>query len=356
MRSAILLLAGALLCGAALDDATRRLSRDIFRELIEINTTDSVGSTTRAAEAMAKRLIDAGFPAADVQVLGPNDRKGNMVARLRGTGAQKPILIIGHLDVVEARREDWTTDPFQFVEKDGYFYGRGTQDMKVDDAILVTTFIRFQREGYRPDRDLILALTADEEGGKFERRRLAAEESSRPDRRRVRAQRRCRRRDHCEREARERGCGGHREAVRRFRTDRHNPGGHSSLPMPDNAIYHLADALATPGAFAVSGRAERHHAHLFRTPRAARKRADQGRHERHSAHAARSGRRGALDCGPALQLHAAHHLRRHAAQRRPRQQRAAANGAGDRQLPHPARPLARGDASRRWCACSPIPR
>src|SRR5947209_2206479 len=123
-----LLLMGGMASCAGLDDGSRQLSRDIFKELIEINTTDSVGSTTKAAEAMAKRLKDAGFPAADVRVLGPNDRKGNMVARLRGTGARKPVLIIGHLDVVEARREDWTTNPFEFVEKDGYFYGRGTQD------------------------------------------------------------------------------------------------------------------------------------------------------------------------------------------------------------------------------------
>jgi acetylornithine deacetylase/succinyl-diaminopimelate desuccinylase-like protein len=115
---------------------------------------------------MQKRLLDAGFAKEDVVVLGPNSRKGNMVARLRGTGAKKPILLIGHLDVVEARREDWTTDPFQFVEKDGYFYGRGTQDMKSGDAIMVTTFIRMKQEGYKPDRDIILALTADEEGGK----------------------------------------------------------------------------------------------------------------------------------------------------------------------------------------------
>jgi acetylornithine deacetylase/succinyl-diaminopimelate desuccinylase-like protein len=89
------------------------------------------------------------------------------VVRLRGSGASglKPILIICHLDVVEARREDWTTDPFEFVEKDGYFYGRGTQDMKGADAVLVTTMIRFKKEGYHPDRDIILALTADEEGG-----------------------------------------------------------------------------------------------------------------------------------------------------------------------------------------------
>src|SRR3984885_12147577 len=132
MRILGLLLIGGVLWGAALDDATRQLSRDIFRELVEINTTDSVGNTTLAAQAMAKRLTDAGFPAADVQVLGPNDRKGNLVARLRGASGKKPVLILGHLDVVEARREDWTTDPFQFVEKDGYFYGRGTWDMKVE--------------------------------------------------------------------------------------------------------------------------------------------------------------------------------------------------------------------------------
>ena len=156
--------ASALL--AQIDPGTRQLSHDIFKQLIEINTTDSVGSTTVAAEAMAQRLRDAGFPAADVVVLGPNARKGNMVARLHGTGAHRPILLIGHLDVVEARRSDWTTDPFQFVEKDGYFYGRGTQDMKSDDAIWVTEFIRLKREGFKPDRDLILALTADEEGGR----------------------------------------------------------------------------------------------------------------------------------------------------------------------------------------------
>ena len=151
---------------AQIDDATKQLSHDIFKELIEINTTDSVGSTTLAAQAMAKRLLDAGFPARDVQVLGPNPRKGNLIVRLHGTGAKKPILFICHTDVVEARREDWSFDPFKFTEKDGYFYGRGTEDIKEGDAILVTTFIRLKREGYKPDRDLILALTADEEGGK----------------------------------------------------------------------------------------------------------------------------------------------------------------------------------------------
>ncbi len=116
-----------------------QLAHDIFQQLIEINTTDSAGNVTTAAEAVAQRFRDAGFPAADIEVIGPNDRKKNLVVRLHGTGAKKPILLNGHLDVVEARREDWTTDPFQFVDKNGFYYGRGTQDMKSDDAIFVTS-------------------------------------------------------------------------------------------------------------------------------------------------------------------------------------------------------------------------
>ena len=161
--AAVLIASGAAAAGP--DDKT---AHDIFKQLIEINTTDSVGSTTVAAQAMAQRLLDAGFAKADVVVLGPNDRKGNLVARYRGKPGTKlkPILIIAHLDVVEAKREDWTTDPFQFVEKDGYFYGRGTQDMKDSVAIAVADFIRLKKEGYVPNRDIILALTADEENGK----------------------------------------------------------------------------------------------------------------------------------------------------------------------------------------------
>ena len=151
------------------DEATRKLALDIFRQLIEINTTDSVGSVTAAAEAMAQRFRDAGFPDSDIHVLGPstNDRKKNVVVRLHGSGAHKPVLLIGHLDVVEARREDWTSDPFQFIEKDGYYYGRGSSDMKDGDAIMSATLIRMKKEGYVPDRDIILAMTADEEGGAF---------------------------------------------------------------------------------------------------------------------------------------------------------------------------------------------
>src|SRR5881628_3108496 len=107
-----------------LDDATRQLTRDIYKQLVEINTTDSVGNTTTAAEAMAARLRAAGFPAADVQVLAPNPRKGNLVARLRGSGTGKPVLLLAHLDVVEAKKEDWSVDPFILTEKDGYYYGR----------------------------------------------------------------------------------------------------------------------------------------------------------------------------------------------------------------------------------------
>jgi acetylornithine deacetylase/succinyl-diaminopimelate desuccinylase-like protein len=243
----ILALAALLpaLRAAPLDDATRRLAHDIFQQLIEINTTDSVGSTTVAAEAMAKRLLDAGFPPEDVKVLGPNTRKGNLVVRIHGTGpGRRPILIIGHLDVVEARREDWTTDPFKFVEKDGYFYGRGTQDMKVNDAILITTFIRFRREGYRPDRDLILALTADEEGGKSNgvdwllnnhRDLIAAEFALNADAGGVTTVKG--KPVNVDVEASE-------KLYADFQVSATNPGGHSSLPVPDNAIYHVADALA----------------------------------------------------------------------------------------------------------------
>jgi acetylornithine deacetylase/succinyl-diaminopimelate desuccinylase-like protein len=226
-----------------IDDATKQLSHDIFKELIEINTTDSVGSTTVAAQAMAKRLLDAGFSASDVQVFGPNDRKGNLVARLRGTGARKPILFMCHLDVVEARREDWSLDPFTFTEKDGYFYGRGAEDVKDGDAILVTTFIRLKREGYKPDRDLILALTADEEGGKFNgvewllknhRDLIDAEFILNPDAGAFESD---------EGKRIDVGVQASEKLYADFQLEVRNKGGHSSLPEPDNAIYQLAEGL-----------------------------------------------------------------------------------------------------------------
>lgn len=143
----------------------RKLAHEIFQQLIEINTTHSTGSVTAAAEAMRVRLLSAGFPPEDVTLVGSSTRKQNLIARFRGEGKQKPIMFFAHLDVVEAKRSDWTVDPLQFLEKDGYFYGRGTQDIKENDAIAVETFLRLKREGYRPAGDLLLLLTADEEAG-----------------------------------------------------------------------------------------------------------------------------------------------------------------------------------------------
>ena len=144
----------------------QQLARDLLRELINIDTTDSNGDNTRAAEAMAARLLDAGFDDADVQVLEPAPRKGNLVVRLRGReSGRKPILLLAHIDVVEADPADWTKEPFSFLEEDGYFYGRGVLDDKNEAAIHVANLIRLKEEGYQPDRDIIVALTADEEGG-----------------------------------------------------------------------------------------------------------------------------------------------------------------------------------------------
>src|SRR5256712_4855279 len=140
---------------------------EFSKKLIEINTPAPAGSTTRAAEAMAARLKAAGFAASDVQVLGPDARKGNLIARYRGTGVRRPFLLLAHLDVVEAKRDDWSFDPFVFLEKDGYFYGRGTSDDKAMASHLTANLIRLKQEGFTRDRDLILALTADEEGGNF---------------------------------------------------------------------------------------------------------------------------------------------------------------------------------------------
>jgi acetylornithine deacetylase/succinyl-diaminopimelate desuccinylase-like protein len=151
--------------GRPATEAGRSLAHAILKQLIEINTTDSAGNVTTAAEAMAQRFLAAGFASSDVVIAGPNDRKKNLVVRLHGTGRHRPVLLMGHLDVVEARREDWSTDPFRLVEQGGYFYGRGTLDMKGPDAILVASLIRLKEEGFRPTRDVILALTADEEGG-----------------------------------------------------------------------------------------------------------------------------------------------------------------------------------------------
>ena len=225
--------------------ADRQLAQDIFKELIEINTTHAHGSTA-AATAIHDRLLAAGFPAGDVTLIAPPEHptKGNLVARLRGAGRGQPVLFIGHLDVVEAKLEDWAIDPFKLTEKDGWFYGRGAIDMKDGDAAMLESLIRLRREGFRPERDLIVAFTADEEAGgdangpafllKDHRDLVNASLVINLD-----------------------GGGGvYRDGKRAylqigtsektyvtFTAETTSPGGHGSLPGPDNAIYRLADAL-----------------------------------------------------------------------------------------------------------------
>jgi acetylornithine deacetylase/succinyl-diaminopimelate desuccinylase-like protein len=224
-------------------DAERQLAREIYKELIEIKSGYSTGATTPAAEAMAARLRAAGFPDADIFVGGAIPKKANLVVRYHGSGARPPMLLLAHTDVVEANREDWSMDPFQLIERDGYFYGRGTADDKAQAAVWIANLIRYKREGFKPDRDIIVALTADEEGGgpyngvdwllKNRRQLIDAE--------------------FCLNEG---GWGeiasGRKIAndlqvsekyVVNFRFEVRNKGGHSSMPVEDNAIYHLARAL-----------------------------------------------------------------------------------------------------------------
>ncbi|VIO70714.1 putative succinyl-diaminopimelate desuccinylase [Bradyrhizobium ivorense] len=154
-----------LATGAAAQGLTeqQQFARGIYQELVEIDTTTATGDTQKAAEALGARLRAAGFPEQDVHVLSPAPRKGNLVARLRGSGARKPILLVAHIDVVPAKREDWSFDPFKLTEQDGYFYGRGSSDDKYMAASFVTNLIRYKKEGYKPDRDIIIALETDEE-------------------------------------------------------------------------------------------------------------------------------------------------------------------------------------------------
>jgi acetylornithine deacetylase/succinyl-diaminopimelate desuccinylase-like protein len=246
-----LLLLSPLAAGAQTRTADEQAFLEIYRELVNTNTTDSVGDNTRAAEAMAARLRAAGFPAADVQVLAPHPRKGNLVARLRGRGPGKPLLLLAHLDVVEARREDWSFDPFTLLEKDGYFYGRGSSDDKAMAAIFVDSFVRLKQEGFTPARDLILALTADEELGSSSKyngvRWLLANHRALIEAGMV---------------INEGGGGelrGGRHLVNRVQTSEKVPlsyrlevtsaGGHSSRPTRDNAIYQLAEGLVRLSKF-----------------------------------------------------------------------------------------------------------
>jgi len=238
-----------LLATPSLDATTQQLAHDIYKQLIEINTTDSSGNTTTAAEAMAVRLRAAGFPASDVQVLAPNPRKGNLVARLHGSTNEKPVLLLAHLDVVEAKREDWSVDPFTFTEKDGYYYGRGTSDDKAMAAIFVANMIRYKQEHFVPKRDIILALTADEETGNFngvswllqQHRDLIDAAFALNEGGGARLQNGKRMYV---------GVGASEKVYVTFALETHNKGGHSSVPRPDNAIYELADGLTRLEKFA----------------------------------------------------------------------------------------------------------
>jgi len=249
-------LLSALLCsasaatGADVLNAQQQRALDIYKELVEINTVTETGDTARAADAMAARLRAAGFTGQDVQVFKPAPRKGNLVARLRGTGARKPILLLAHIDVVPANPDDWSTDPFRFTEIDGYYYGRGTGDDKFMASALIANLIRYKQEGFGPDRDIIVALETDEEildrDGwgiswliKNQRPLIDAEFALNEGG----------------------GVGVKNGKIIRnsvqtsekvsvtYRLEVKDRGGHSAVPRQDNAIYHLADGLARVAKF-----------------------------------------------------------------------------------------------------------
>jgi acetylornithine deacetylase/succinyl-diaminopimelate desuccinylase-like protein len=228
----------------------RAFARDTLRELIEIDTTSSHG-TREAAQAISQRLIESGFSADDVQVLAPAEQpsRANLVVRLRGPGRAKPLLVIAHLDVVEAPRENWSVDPFKLTEKDGYFYGRGVLDLKGEDAAIIAALARMKRERFTPGRDIVVAFTADEEAGtangvrwllEAHRGLIDAGLAINPDE----------------------GAAALRQGKRiyygiqtstkryvTFRLETAGKTGHTAIPQPDNAIYKLAAGLTRLGAF-----------------------------------------------------------------------------------------------------------
>ena len=230
-------------------DPSRGRERDLLKELVEINTSDSARHTDHAARAMARHLVAAGLSENDVQVLELTPGIHTLVARYRGRGQNaRPILLMAHLDVVDARREDWSVDPYTFLERDGYYYARGSSDNKAGAAMLVANFLRYREEGYVPERDLIIVLTGDEETSSdaiatlLERHRelVDAEYALNTD-----------------------AGGGEIHGGRAtqfvvqtaekvylsYQLEVRNKGGHSSVPEPDNAIYHLSRALDRLAAY-----------------------------------------------------------------------------------------------------------
>ena len=227
--------------------------RDLYKELVETNTTQSAGSCTLAAERMAARLKAAGFADKDITLFATPEhpKDGGLVAVFPGTSKKvKPMLLLAHIDVVEARREDWVRDPFTLIEEGGYFYARGTADDKAQAAIWTDAMIRFKKEGFRPKRTIKLALTCGEESvGAFNGAEWLA--TNKPDL--IAAE-----------FALNEGGGGRLDAagkkvalsmqvgektVQNYRLETTNPGGHSSIPRPDNAIYSLTAAVSKVGGY-----------------------------------------------------------------------------------------------------------
>ena len=229
------------------DDKGLQRFRDIYKELVETNTTLSAGDCTLAAQRMAARLKTAGYPDADIRVFVPDGhpKEGGLIAILHGSDPNaKAILMLAHIDVVEAKREDWTRDPFALIEEGGYFYGRGTADMKDQAAIWVDNMIRYREEGFKPKRSIKLALTCGEEtNGSLN----GAGWLVTNDRDAIDAEMALTEGVDGDLDAQ-----GHRIALevlaaektsQNYRFETTNPGGHSSRPVPDNAIYHLVRAV-----------------------------------------------------------------------------------------------------------------
>jgi len=257
MKRATWLAAGLVVAGAAHGadlSPVQKQMREIYQELVETNTTNSTGSCTVAANKMAKRLKAAGYQDADLHLIVPpgGPTKGNLVARIKGDGSKKPLLLLAHIDVVEANRADWVRDPFKLVEEDGMFYARGASDDKAMAASFVANMIRYKKEKLAPKRDIVMALTCDEEmvPSKFDgaeylfnhhRALIDAEialnegggglldKQGKPVRHGIQAG---------------------EKIYQSFQLEVTNPGGHSSAPYRDNAIYHLAEGLSRLGRFA----------------------------------------------------------------------------------------------------------
>ena len=316
----------------------KQLAHDIFKQLVEIHSSDTIG-TKEIADAITARLLGGGFTKADIHVL-PEEKYPNQVSvvvRYHGKGKGKPILWNCHIDIVDARPEDWTLPPFKFTEKDGYFYGRGTSDMKDQDAAVLATLLRLKKEGFVPDRDIIVAFTADEEGDWAQdgMRYLMAEH-----------------RDLVDAGMAINPDGDSGEIINNQRVDygvetsqktyvtytltETNKGGHSSEPRPDNAIYELAERARALFEIPIPVQDQCDDAALFRTHGVAADRSTQGGLSRHGEAAPRSRSRATPVRRYPAQRDPAFDLRRHHAERGRAGERAAGARRRHHSMPHHA--------------------